>query len=327
MAISPESRAQAALGAAQAYYLQHRTMEAIAREMRISRSSVSRLLSFARESGLVEITLHSPQIARSRLEEALAERFGISVRVAQAPVRASEAERLERTAQLAAGALAAAVRPELTIGIAWGATLSALVRHLPSKPTHDAHVVQMNGAMNPQTSGLSYAGELLDRFGAAFQASLHQFPVPAIFDDPATKRAMWRERSVRSVLDIQARVGLFVFGLGAPGSDMPSHVYTGGYLDGEDVAELERAGVVGDCATVFYREDGTDDGIELNTRSSGPSLDAIRAIPHRLCIASGRSKRESLLGALAAGLITELVLDESLAREVLRGAPRSRSGE
>lgn len=312
------ARARQALRAAQLYYLQDLTMEAIAREMRVSRSSVSRLLGYARETGLVEITVHSPQEARSQLEERLEERFGITAHVVPIPARTGEAERLQRTARVAAGVLAAAVRSNLTIGIAWGATLSAVVRHLPGRPMHDVHVVQMNGALNLHTSGLSYAGELLGRFGSAFQASPHEFPVPAVFDDPATRRAMWRERSVRSVLERQARVGLFVFGLGAPRSDMPSHVYTDGYLDEVDLAELERAGVVGDCATVFYRLDGTEGGLALNERSSGPSFDAIRRIPHRLCVVAGHSKRESLLGALAAGLITELVLDEGLARAVLR---------
>ena len=42
----------AALTAAQLYYMQDQTMEVIARELGTSRSSVSRLLSFAREVGL-----------------------------------------------------------------------------------------------------------------------------------------------------------------------------------------------------------------------------------------------------------------------------------
>ncbi|PII99956.1 transcriptional regulator, partial [Leucobacter sp. OLJS4] len=65
-------------------------MEAISQEMRVSRSSISRLLSYARDTGLVEIRVHSPQEARSRLEQQLSERFGITAHVAPAPARASE---------------------------------------------------------------------------------------------------------------------------------------------------------------------------------------------------------------------------------------------
>ena len=55
-----DSRTADALRAAHLYYIQNLTMDAIASELRISRSSISRLISFARDSGLVEIRLHSP---------------------------------------------------------------------------------------------------------------------------------------------------------------------------------------------------------------------------------------------------------------------------
>ncbi|MGP3535292.1 sugar-binding transcriptional regulator [Microbacterium sp. RD1] len=318
---SPPTRAQDALRAAQLYYLQDLTMAAIAHEMRVSRSSVSRLLAYARDSGLVTISIHSPQDARSRIESRVARRFGVTAHVVPTPDRISEAERLERTALSAARILAERVESSMTVGIAWGSTLSAVARHLPSTRTHDSRVVQMNGAANVRTSGIPYAGEILSRFGAAWSASVHQFPVPALFDDPLTKQAMWRERSVRAVREIQERVSMFVFGLGSPHADVPSHVYSGDYFDDADRRTIERNGVVGDCATVFYRLDGSSDGIDLNERSSGPDLEAVRRIPTRFCVVSSLSKLDSLRGALAAGIITELVVEESLARRLLEVTP------
>jgi deoxyribonucleoside regulator len=311
------TRAQEALRAAQLYYLQDLTMDAIAHEMHVSRSSVSRLLSHARDTGLVTISIHSPQDARSRVESRLAERFGVTAHVVPTPDRISEAERLERTALSAARILTERIESSMTIGIAWGSTLSAIGRHLPQKATHDSRIVQMNGAANVRSSGIPYAGEILSRFGTAWSASVHQFPVPALFDDPHTKRAMWRERSVRAVLELQERVSVFVFGLGSPHADVPSHVYSGDYFDETDSRAIVRDGIVGDCATVFYRVDGSADGIELNERSSGPSLEQVRGIPTRFCVVSSLSKIDSLRGALAAGLITELVVEEGLARRLL----------
>ena len=61
----------AALTAAQLYYMQDQTMEVIARELGTSRSSVSRLLSFAREVGLVDIRIHSPLERLGMLETLL----------------------------------------------------------------------------------------------------------------------------------------------------------------------------------------------------------------------------------------------------------------
>lgn len=306
-----------ALRAATLYYRQHLTMGAIADDLGVSRSSVSRLLQYARATGLIEIRLHAPQEARSRLEQRFAEEFGVTAYVVPGSPRQPEHERLERTAQAAAQLIAAAVLPRTTLGVAWGSTTSTVARNLPRKPVAETRVVQMNGAANGLTSGVSYTTELLGGFADAFASAVFEFPVPAIFDDPATRTALWRERAVSRVIDLQAAVTLFVFGLGSRIGDPRSHIYSGGYLGDDDLRSLVDDSVVGDCATVFYRADGSTDGIAMNARSSGPRFDVVRRIPHRLCVVSGAAKRDSLRGALAAGIITDLVVDERLARLVL----------
>lgn len=307
-----------ALRAAQLYYIQGRGMAQIATEMKMSRSSVSRLISYAREQGLVEITIHSPQEDRDQIAGRVAHAYGIRAHVVPAPDRMSEPERLERTARSAARLVALYADSNMVIGIAWGATLSAISRNLPQKPLHGTQVVQLNGAANEATSGVPYSTGILHGFAQAFGSTMTLFPVPALFDDPRTKKAMWNERAVRSVLDLQARAGMIVFGLGTPKAEVPSHVYAGDYLSRDDLRTLSQQGVVGDCATVFFRADGSTDGIPLNDRSSGPSFETLRRIPRRVCVISSVSKVDALRGALAADLITDLVIEETAARALLR---------
>lgn len=315
--INEHLRTKDALLAASLYYQQHEKMEAIASQLGTSRSTVSRLLQYARETGLVKIEIHNPRDTTNSVAIRLSELFDIKAHVVATSSRLTELERLDRTAKVAAQIVAASIDSRLTVAVAWGATLSAITKSLPSKDVYDVNVVQMNGAANVRTSGMSYTGGILGRFAQSFGASLHQFPVPALFDDPATKSAMWRERSVQRVLDLQRRAGLFVFGLGAPAAGIPSHVFADEYLDEADRQTIAEEQIVGDCATVFYRADGSNNGISLNARSSGPSFEQIRAIPRRLCVVASPTKRHSLLGALRAGLITELVVDEQCARALL----------
>lgn len=305
---------QRALTAAHLYYVQERTMEAIADELRTSRSTVSRLLSHARATGIVDIRITSPFAAPQLLEERLADRFGITAHVVPVPDDTHEVERQERVAVAAAHLLGDLVGPEMTVGVAWGSTTEAVSRRLVPKPVHGTTFVQLNGSGNTHTTGLLYASEILSRYAAAYGGSAQQFPVPAFFDDPRTKRAMWRERSTRRILAMHAAMDLVVFSTGSAGSRVPSHVYAGGYLEPHELAALEREGVVGDVATVFFRADGSSDGIPLNDRATGPRFDVLRAVPRRLCIVSGASKVVSVRGALAAGLVTDLVVDEAAAR-------------
>jgi DNA-binding transcriptional regulator LsrR (DeoR family) len=294
--------------------MQDLTMEAIASELHTSRSSVSRMLAFARETGLVDIQIRSPLEVPGRLAAAVRARFGVTAHVIPVPDSTSDVDRLERVALSAARTLTSFVDSNMSLGIAWGSTVSAISRHLTPKPTHNSSIVQLNGAGNTQTTGISYASEILHRFGSNFDADVQQFPVPAFFDDPATKQMMWRERSTRRLLDIQSHLDIVLFGVGSPLAEVPSRVYMGGYLDEPDYSALVDDGVVGDIATVFYRADGSTNGIAMNARASGPSFETLRRAPRRVCVVAGISKLPSLQGALAAGLVTDLFIDETTAR-------------
>ncbi|WP_029150017.1 sugar-binding transcriptional regulator [Microbacterium indicum] len=312
-----DDRGAQALAAARLYYLQDRTMESIARELRTSRSSVSRLLSYAREQGIVDIRVTSPNEHGETLEARILERSGVRAHVVPVSANVSEAERLDRVAMTAARLVAQVIESNMVVGLAWGSTLSAVVRHLPQKETHSTTVVQLNGAGNTLTTGVEYSSEILQRFGEAFGSAVQQFPVPALFDDPATRDAMWRERMTKRVLGLQGRMDLAIFSIGSPGAGVPSRVYVGGYLDERDYQSLAEDRVVGDVATVFFRADGSWRDVRLNARATGPSFDRLRRVPRRLCVVAGQHKLRGLRGALAAGLVTDLVLDEALAAELL----------
>jgi deoxyribonucleoside regulator len=316
-ALDGDDKTLAALKAARLYYLQDLTMDAIAAELRTSRSSVSRLLTHARATGLVEITVRSPRDHAFHLERDIQQRFRVATHVVPTPTTISDVDRLERVAMTAGKLVTGFIDSNMTIGIGWGATSSAISRHLVPKETHNSVVVQINGAGNTFTNGIDYASEILERFGKAYTAQIQQFPVPAFFDDPRTKEALWRERSTKRALKIQSNMDLAIFGLGSPFAEVPSHVYIGGYLDRGDYSSLSADRVVGDIATVFYRLDGSWKDVELNARATGPDFDRLRRVARRVCVVSGPQKLASLRGALATGLITDLVLDEALARRLL----------
>lgn len=310
-------RDEDAYRAATMYYLQDQTMEAIADTLGVSRSTVSRLIKTARSAGLVRVSVRRPSSAGIDLARRVQEAFGLRAHVVPVRERASEVQRLEQVAQVAAGLVTEWVEPEMVIGVAWGTTVTAISRHLVPTPAQGSAVVQLNGSVNTSARGVTYGGDLMNTIAAAFDSSLHLFPVPAFFDDSGTKAAMWRERSVRGVLAIQRRVELAIFGVGALAADVPSHVYNAGYLNNSELAGLMNDRVVGDVCTVFLREDGSYRDIDINSRATGPIPRELRTIPRRVCVAVGAAKVPALLGAMRARVATDLVTDESTARLLL----------
>jgi len=306
-----------AIQAARMYYYQGLNTEAIARELHMSRSSVSRLLSYARQSGLVNIQIVDPSEHPQQFEKRIADYYHIErAHVVPVPEIAGEAEWLERVAQYAANYLNSIIESNMIVGIAWGTTISEISRHLLPKITHNSQIVQLNGAGNTQTMGIEYASEIIMKFAQNYQAVAHLFPVPTYFDYAATKQALWKERSIRRLLDLQDRADLFLFSIGAVNAGIPSHVYSGSYLEKEDYAELERERLVGDIATVFFRQDGSSTGISLNSRASGPALELFQK-KHGICVVSGLAKVRGLSAALKGHLIAELIIDEPTARNLV----------
>ncbi|WP_230593483.1 sugar-binding transcriptional regulator [Rhodococcoides fascians] len=267
----------------------------------------------------MEIKISTPLGQAPRIERAFADLYDIRAHVVPVAETVDELQRLDRVATFAGRLLTSFFESDMVMGVAWGTTVSAVSRKLAPKRTHNSSVVQLNGAANMRTTGVSYATDIIRTFADAYGAAAQGFPVPAFFDYPETRQHLWRERSIRRVLELQDRMNLAVFSIGVMSGAVPSHVYSAGYLEREDRAELQRDGVVGDIATVFLRSDGSYNRIALNDRSSGPSLDRLKAVPRRVAIVAGESKLDALTAALRGGLITDLVIDDiSAAKLVLR---------
>lgn len=301
---------------ARLYYPGGLKIEEIAARLHLSRSTVSRELAKARRRGLVEFVLHGTPDPTAALAAAVEDRFGVRTTVVDCSAAPTAAGRLERVAERAAERLTAMVAPDTTVAVAWGRTVDAVARHLTRSPTRGTRVVQLNGSGSSATTGIHYAGRLLERFAHAFAATDHPFPVPAFFDSAATRAAMWRERSVRRLLELRAGADVMVASVGAIDADDPGRLYRPDYLDPREVAELRHRGVVGDLGGVFLRADGTAADVALNGRATGMPVDEVRAVPTRLLVVAGPDKATATLAALRAAAATDLVLDDATASQL-----------
>jgi len=314
----PENN-RSAVVVAKMYYYQGLTTEQIAAELRISRPTISRLLSFAREKGIVEVTVYDSDEHRNPLQQEISERFEIP-KVHIVPVSEASGEQiwLQRAAQFAANYLNSLLTDNQILGVAWGSTVSAISKYLVPKALRGVDVVQLNGSGNTITNNTTYASEIIMRFADNYSARAHLFPVPTFFDYEETKKSMWRERSIQRILRMQEDADILLYSLGAVETGMPSQSYSDGYLEDKDFRELKARRAVADLAMVFFSEDGSSQGISVNARSSGPDLELYRRAPSSVCVVSGRPKVAALHSALAAGYMNDLIIDEPTARLLLR---------
>jgi deoxyribonucleoside regulator len=307
-----------AVRAAVAYYIEKKTMDAVARELQTSRATVSRLLARAREDGIVEIKVFQPGARASQLSARLASTYGVTPHVVPVTEEVPAQEKHARTAEAAARLLRDVVTSDAVLAVAWGTMVNAISTRLRPKAVTNCRVVQVNGMGNGTAVGVHYAHAMMDRYGHAFGANALQRPLPLFFDTPGLARALERDRLILQSTQLIQSADVFVFNVGTVSDGLPSapHLY-GNFLEDADFRLLQEDGAVGDIAATFFDADGETAPVRLNARTSGPDLEALRSVPRRICAVSGIHKITALHAALVGGHITDLVIDEQTADVLL----------
>jgi deoxyribonucleoside regulator len=305
-----ELLAERATRAAWLYYERGLTQDEIARRLIVSRSTVSRLLTYAREAGIVAISLTRPLPEVAAVETGLHEAFPLRV-VAVEPLESGEAP-AAAVARAGARFLARLARSPSTIGVGWGSTLAAAARALPRAAAPWIRLVDVVGRP-PGEGSLVAVSRLLARLWSVEVVSV---PAPAFADSVELRERLLRDPVVSEVLGRARNADMIVLSIGSVGAD--STFVREGVLTAADMGRLRLAGAVGDLLGHFYDADGREVAVERVLGPVGLDLDDLRRHPSVVAFAAGESKLAGIRAAAAQGLISGLVTDESTARSLLK---------
>ena len=304
-----------AIEIARLYYEEHKTQEEIAREIGVSRSTISRSLKRAYEIGAVQIRVVNPYSECSEIAEALRSHFGLD-RAIVVPVSRGSEDLIKRDIGTAgADYLTRIARDDLILGVAWGTTLEGLVNALGSPKRARLKVVQLIGSLG-RSAAPTDANELARRIAEAFRGEWYLLPVPVVVESAYARDAFLSESTIRDILEMGKRADVALVGIGA--CDVSSVIVQRGYLTPEEIEAARMAGAVGDICGRFYNIYGEPCKLEFDERTIGITLEDLRAIKRRIGVAGGRRKASAILGALRGRYINVLITDEVTAREVLK---------
>ncbi|GGD85047.1 sugar-binding transcriptional regulator [Microbacterium murale] len=298
---------------AELYYDEAKTQDEIGALLKISRWKVGRLLTHAREKGIVRIEIVHPRARKLALEREIAERFGLADAVV-VPMPDDESTTLDRVAQAVADHLTALRPVPRTLGVSWGRTLTAVAEALPEGWANGVTVVQLNGgvSLNRRSGGAAnLAMTIAQRAGG--QTTL--LPSPAILERVETKQAIEADRTVSAILEQAAEAQTYLYSAG-PADASSAHVENG-YLTPADVEELARRGAVGDVLGRYIDADGNIVDSQLDARTVGVSLDRLRAAKQAIFVTAGAPKHDIARTVVTSGLCSVLVTDENTARALL----------
>ena len=301
--------------ASRLYYEQNMTQAEIGRQLQTSRSTVSRLLQQARDSGIVRIIINYPWKQDDTLEAALCERFHLREAYVLRNMDRPWGEVLKGAGLLAARYLSGIVRNDMVLGVSYGRSVAATVQQLEHGRKVEMTVVQVLGSLgtgNPLTEG----PDLVRQLANVYDATYRYLPAPMIVEDTHTRDLLVQEPYVNETLQMGRRSDAILLGIGTGEAEASGAIWTG-YISRKERAFVKSRGGIGHMCAQYFDAAGQVLDIELNRRVISIGIEALRNIETVIAVATSKEKARAILGALRGKYIDVLVTDDLAAMEVL----------
>lgn len=297
---------------ARMYYEQGLSQEEIAKIIQCSRPYVSRLLTDAKDAGIVQVKVIPPKEYEQEMEQRLKHAGGLD-KVIIVPEK-SNASKLNMVAKAAAEYLENIIQDGEVIGFSWGNTVYAVTNFLSQRQDlFDVTVVQLCGGISNLQNNI-YSSEIAKNFAKTWNAKPYAMMCPALVDSKEIKDVFISDSNIKKVVEYGYKADTILITMGAYG--IQNAVYRAGYLKEEEMQELIGKGAVGDICDHVIKADGDICDLSLDARTVSVPLDELKKKKTRIGVATGQSKVECICGAIRGKIINVLITDEETAGKV-----------
>lgn len=308
-----EDRMDLLVRAAELYYQQGLSQVEISKILETSRPTVSRLLEEAKEQGVVEITVHSPIRKDPKLSYTLRNLLGVRDAVVVSGTYDRD-KALDYCCQSANQFLGTILSNNISVGITWGSAMEKLCRVMTPRKSYNVNVVQMVGCLatgDPTMDGLELAIHMSQKLGGTYS----NIYAPIYVENEIVHSYLIKERQIQASIRKACHTDIILTGIGS--LDSLTSLQKAGYLTDKDRMELIGHGAVGHVLARPIDINGNE--IPMRNRFVvGAPLEAMKAAQWSVGIAVSPEKAEAAIAAVQGGYINTLIVDQTLANEVLR---------
>ena len=294
------------------YHVEGLTQQQVAEAIGISRARIARLLAAALDEGIVSIRIGARSGERIALERRLIARYGLDDAFV-APGSADEAGAADVVGAAAATFLREQARDGMSIGVGWGATLSAAARVLEPRPLRGASVISLLGGMT-HSRGVNPSA-VARRVADAFAADCYQLTAPLVVADARVRDALWAEPALRALRQRASKAGLALVSVGEVSAR--ATLFRERVLPADTLESLRAAGAIADVLGRFVDAHGRPIAHAVNERVVAVDVADLRRVPRFVVASGGERKVDALRAALAAVRVHVLITDEPAARGLL----------
>ena len=310
-----EDRQNLLADVAEMYFLEGKNQAEIAQSLGMTRSNVSRLLTEARHSGIVQIHVNRPNRENATLAQELVKRFAlVNARIVNVD---QNTQLLTKLGQVAGNELLSHLKPGWVLGTSWGTAINATVEQLEVQtPISGVRVAQLLGALGARIKG--YDGHaIVRRLEQKLNAEGIYINAPFLVEGPTVAQSLLENKSVVESLSFAREANIALLGVGSTELEHSSY-YLANYVTREEMLSIQSTGAIGDVCGRFFNLDGEICAKDFQKRLIGITVEDLLHIPLRIGVAGGPAKVDPIIGALRGGLVNILISDEATVNEVLR---------
>jgi DNA-binding transcriptional regulator LsrR (DeoR family) len=320
----PNNREELLADVAEMYYQEGQTQAEISTKIGMTRSAISRMLTEARQKGIVEIHIHRPLHYHTGLETRLVEVFNLrGAHVISWQNNQRYGELKKRLGRAAAIVLNEIIQPNQIIGIAWGTTVQATIDAYEANNFENMRVVQLLGVLG--STRHAYSGQaLVERLARKLDGEGIYLYTPFIVENENTAKFLRNDLSVREAISLGKQSDIALLGVGSTKPEFCS-LFQGSHISKQDLTTIVKSKAVGDVSGHYFDIMGELTEVDFHKRLMGISQEDLLKIPIRLGVAGNEEKAEAIYGALCGGFINMLVTDNLTAEKLLELAEIYRS--
>lgn len=308
MAKKDQQKRDLAIRASLLYYEENKSQDEIASLLGISRSYISQLLSYARDTDIVKI-------------EVLVDEFGLRMirkevewcsrwpSLKQAFIMKSDnAKFTERQiGKFAAPYVTELIKNADVIGIGLGTAVMGLLENLSLEELNNGaekQVIQIMGGLSSEIISGAHPNELVSVLSTKLNSEYHYLNCPAGVENEVLRDALVREPSIRKVIDKWDEADLAIMGIG-PADERSTLLKAFSPKMKKIVRESDACGEIN---INFFDANGQYIPL-LEDNRIAMGLDQIQKVKTKVIIGYGEHKVRPILAALRAGLVDILITD------------------
>jgi len=284
----------------------------IAEEMGVSRFAVGRMVKYAREQGLVEVTPRLPDPVDATLSKALASSYGLESAIVCIPAAGGDKAARAAIAAVASKLLSELIEEDDIVGLGPGRTILETCARIENAPNCD--LVQLTGVASTDDDNLQVIMELR-RVAQGRMFPLHS---PFIATDHVAAQVIRSQPGVRQALKRMDLLDKAVFTVGGwPHSSLLASLLN----EAGELGPLMEQGVAAEIGTTLLDNHGGELHL-LDDRMIGITTQQLAAVPLKVALGGGPGKERAVIAALKSGLVDTLVTDAGTARAAMAAVKR-----